>query len=263
MAAAKANRIFLLWNDDSLKGVDEFATPPTGGRPDVGIPAHAFPWVASACPGRQRYAMHLRPAFIEIDPARIRTLIEAHSFGLLVTAADGMDASHIPFTVHDTGADDAGAGFELCGHLAAANRQCAWLDGGTALAVFVGPHAYVSPSWYTAQPSVPTWDYVAVHVHGVLSMMAHDADVTDRLQEMAAHDPAGFQVGTLPDTYRAAMFAGIRAFRLTPTRIEAQWKMSQNRSQVDRHGVVEGLRAQGGGDEGRVADLIAAGLTQA
>jgi len=54
--------------------------------------------------------MHLRPAFIEIDPARIRTLIEAHSFGLLVTAADGMDASHIPFTVHDTGADDAGEG---------------------------------------------------------------------------------------------------------------------------------------------------------
>ena len=207
--------------------------------------------------------MYLRPAFTETNPARIRTLIEAHSFGLLVTAADGMDASHIPFTVHDAAADDAGAGFELCGHLAAANRQCAWLDGGAALAVFAGPHAYVSPSWYTAQPSVPTWDYVAVHVHGVLSMMADDADVTDRLQAMAAHDPAGFQVGALPDTYRAAMLAGIRAFRLTPTRIEAQWKMSQNRSQADRHGVVQGLRAQGGGDEGRVADLIAAGLTQA
>ncbi len=85
--------------------------------------------------------MHLRPAFTETDPARIRTLIEAHSFGLLLTSADGLDGSHIPFTVHDT-AD----GFESCGHLAAANRQCAYFDGGTALAVFAGPHAYVSPS---------------------------------------------------------------------------------------------------------------------
>ena len=176
--------------------------------------------------------------------------------------ADGLDASHIPFAVHDVGADDAGAGFERSGHLAAANRQRAYLDRGTALAVFAGPTTSVSPGWYAAQPSVPTWDYVAVHVHGVLSPMADDADLIDRLQAIAAHDPAGFRVDALPDKYRVMMFAGIRAFRLVPTRIGAQWKMSQKRSQVDRRGVVAGLRAHGGGDEQQVAAVIAAGLTQ-
>lgn len=199
--------------------------------------------------------MHLRPAFTETDPARIRAMIEQHPFGLLMTAHGGLDGSHIPFTLETSG--DA---FVLCGHLAAANRQCALLDGSLAMAVFTGPHAYVSPSWYTAQPSVPTWDYVAVHIHGVLSPMAHEPDIMDSLHTMAAHDPAQFDVRALADRYRAMMLGGIRAFRLTPTRIEAQWKMSQNRSASDRRGVIVELRQHGGADEKQVADLIEAGL---
>ena len=61
-----------------------------------------------------------------------------------------------------------GDGLVLSAHLAAGNPQCALLDGGTALAVFGGPHAYISPAWYRTQPAVPTWDYAAVHVHGTL-----------------------------------------------------------------------------------------------
>ena len=99
--------------------------------------------------------MYLRPAFVETDLEKIAALVTAHSFGVLVTTgADGVSASHIPFTV----ARD-GEALLLEGHLGRANPQCAELAGGQGLAIFGGPHAYVSPSWYATQPAVPTWDY--------------------------------------------------------------------------------------------------------
>ena len=182
--------------------------------------------------------MYLRPAFVETDLDRIEGLIRANPFGLLVTqGADGMDASHLPFTVSRVGDD-----LVLLGHLAKPNAQCAQFEGGEALAIFSGPHGYISPSWYKLQPSVPTWDYCAVHVHGLLEPLE---DHIDMLHELAAGDPGNFDVHALPEAYREAMFKGIRAFRLKSTRIEAQWKMSQNRSVEDRQGVIAGLREQG------------------
>jgi transcriptional regulator len=200
--------------------------------------------------------MYLRPAFTETDPGRIAGLIEAHPFGLLVThGPGGLDASHVPFIV-----ERSGEGLVLGAHLAAANPQCAMLDGGAAIAVFSGPHAYVSPSWYRTQPAVPTWDYAAVHVHGRLEAVSDEAEVASILHRLAAGDPAQFDVHALDAKYRTMMFKGIRAFRLRAERVEAQWKMSQNRSQADRQGVVDALRAQGSED---VAELIAATLPPA
>lgn len=201
--------------------------------------------------------MHLRPAFTETDPDRIKGLIRAHPFGTLVTHLPdrGAEASHIPFAVREHG-----GGFTLHGHLAAGNAQCVALDGGSGLAVFAGPHAYVAPGWYEAQPAVPTWDYAAVHVHGVLSLVTNEAQIAADLQDMVFEELDPFRVDALPALYRARMFAGIRAFTLTPTRVEAQWKMSQNRSVPDRLGVIAGLRAQEDQGAGRVADLIAATL---
>ena len=194
--------------------------------------------------------MYLRPAFVETDLARIEALIRAHPFGVLVThGADGMDASHIQFAV----TRDADT-LVLQGHLAKPNAQCVAFTGGTAIAIFSGPHAYIAPSWYAAQPSVPTWDYVAVHVHGALESVTDHTEMLDQLQ---AEDPGGFDVRHLPDRYHEAMFNGIRSFRLRGTRIEAQWKMSQNRSADDRKGVIAGLRMQGRHD---VAEMIEAGL---
>ncbi len=196
--------------------------------------------------------MYLRPAFAETDLDRLRSLIAAHPFGVLVTqGARGLDGSHIPFTVTRDG--DA---LVLEAHLAAANPQCADL-GGQALAIFSGPHAYVSPGWYRTQPAVPTWDYAAVHVHGVLEPVAAREPMAAMLRDLARLDPDGFDLDALPGKFRDAMMDGIRAFRLRSTRIEAQWKMSQNRSAADREGVIAALRAGGQHD---VADLIAATL---
>lgn len=196
--------------------------------------------------------MHLRPAFAETDPARIAGLIAAHPFGLLVTQGpDGLAASHLPFVVsHDK------SGMVVSGHLAAGNPQCAAFQGGAALAIFSGPHAYISPAWYQSGPAVPTWDYAAVHVHGHLEPVTGEDALAAMLRAMAAHDPA-FDLDALPAPYRAGMFAAIRGFRLRAERVEAQWKMSQNRSAADRVALVAALRRHGAGD---VAELVAATL---
>ena len=197
--------------------------------------------------------MYLRPAFTVTDLDRIAALIAAHPFGVLVTQGpEGMAASHLPFTVAREG--DA---LLLEGHLGRANAQCAQLSGGSALAVFTGPHAYIAPGWYATQPAVPTWDYAAVHVHGVLEPVEDEAATAVMLKALAVCDPGGFDHDALDAKYRAGMVAGIRGFRLPAQRIEAQWKMSQNRSPADRAGVVAGLLAQG---EHAVADLVAATL---
>ena len=198
--------------------------------------------------------MYLRPAFVQTDPAAIQSLIRDFPFAQIVTAGPrGMEASHLPVMMAE--ADD---GFVLSGHFAAGNPQCEAIGAGTeALAMFSGPHAYTSPSWYEAQPSVPTWDFAAVHVYGRLEPVADPGQVAAEIQLMAELDPARFDVMALHPGYRERMFAGIRAFRMTPSRVEAQWKMSQNRSATDRRRVIEALTAQG---ETATAAMIAATL---
>ncbi len=196
--------------------------------------------------------MYQRPAFAEADPNRIAALIEGHPFGLLVTAEGGLDASPLPFVLRR----EAG-GFVLEGHLAAGNPQCAQIAAGApALAVFSGPHAYISPSWYRTRPAVPTWDYAAVHIHGRLVPVEEDRAMRAMLRALSAAD-ASFAMDDLPADFMAGMMRGIRAFRLPAERIEAQWKVSQNRSAGDREGVIDALQAQGAGE---VAALIAATL---
>ena len=199
--------------------------------------------------------MYLRPAFIETDSTRIAGLISGNPFGLLVThGAGGLDASHVPFVMTHNNTE-----IVLTGHLAAANAQCAFFDGGAAMAVFGGPHAYISPGWYRTQPAVPTWDYAAVHVHGHLEPLDRDA-LMAVLRALAQGDPGGFDVDVLEGGYRDGMLKAIRGFRLRAERIEAQWKMSQNRSVADREGVIAALRARG---KTAAADLVAATLPAA
>ncbi|MEJ1977445.1 MAG: FMN-binding negative transcriptional regulator [Acetobacteraceae bacterium] len=199
--------------------------------------------------------MYVRPAFAQPDPAAIQALIRDNAFGLLISHGPrGTEASHIPFLLRPDGDE-----FVLTAHFAAGNPQCDAI-GGEALAVFGGPHAYISPGWYKAQPSVPTWDFAAVHVTGRLEPVTDPAEIAADLQGMAAEDPTHFNLADLPDDYRARMFAGIRAFRMTPTRVEAQWKMSQNRSAADRKGVVAALEAQADGMSKQVAALVASTL---
>jgi len=116
--------------------------------------------------------VYLPPAFTEARPAVLIDHIERHDFGLLVShGTAGLVASHIPFLVERQGEE-----LHLLGHLARPNPQVEELRRGEeALAIFTGPHAYISPGWYAGGPSVPTWNYADVHAYGTVRLIEEGA----------------------------------------------------------------------------------------
>src|SRR6266480_1405054 len=133
--------------------------------------------------GARSTPMYIPAAFAEHDLNRLHDFIEQNSFGLLVSQVDGLPfASHLPFLLDRT----AGPHGTLVGHMARANPHWRELAGQTALAVFSGPHAYVSPTWYEAENVVPTWNYVAVHASGRAAVVEDPSALLDIVQRSAA-----------------------------------------------------------------------------
>jgi len=201
--------------------------------------------------------VYLPPHFTETRPDVLVAHIEQHDFGLLVSyGAGGLVASHIPFLVERHGE-------ELClvGHLARPNPQVQHLAaGGEVLAIFSGPHAYISPSWYAAGPAVPTWNYVDIHAYGTVRLI-EDGDWLRRLlrrlsDRHEAGNPAPWRMQDLPETYLKGMLKGIVGLDITVTRLEGKFKLSQNRPAVDRPRVIAGLERRGDVDALAVAGLM-------
>jgi transcriptional regulator len=190
------------------------------------------------------------------DREAVQALVRAHGFATLVTIAEGLPfASHLPLLL------DAGRGPEgtLLGHVARANPQWRHFGKAPALAIFAGPHGYVSPSWYATAPAVPTWNYVAVHASGVPRIVDDDAAVQAILARLVATHEAALPAPRpldLPPDFAARMRRGIVAFEMPIDRLEGKLKLSQNRSPADQSGVVAGLRAAG---NDALADLMVRG----
>lgn len=185
--------------------------------------------------------MFIPPSFRVDDQDLLYSFVERYGFATLVTVRGGeMFASHVPLLL------DRAAGL-LLGHLARGNPQWEAFDGTEALAVFVGPHGYVSPSWYVTEPAVPTWNFTAVHVYGIPRLLSPDraAEVVDRtVLKFEAGRPSQWP-NRLPEEFRQRMLAGIVGFEMPIARIEGKFKLSQNRSASDQAGVIEGLRSDG------------------
>jgi transcriptional regulator len=206
--------------------------------------------------------MYVPPAFKEDRPEVLLRAIRHAGLATLVTLGDdGLIASHVPM-LHD--AEPAPYG-TLLGHVARANPQWrAPVAGVEALAIFTGPDAYVTPSWYRAKQEhgrvVPTWNYVAVHAYGSVAFFDDAArllDVVRRLTEKEeAARPAPWAVSDAPEAFIAGMLKGIVGFALPVARLEGKWKMSQNRDAADRESVAHGLAAAGKPD---VAALVPQG----
>jgi transcriptional regulator len=143
-------------------------------------------------------------------------------------------ATHLPLVVKDEGAHGL-----IEGHFAAANRHWQALVGRETLVVFPGPHSYVSPTLYTEVLSVPTWNYIAIHAYGPLSLVEDDAGKLDLLTGLIAqHEPTYLDRWySLPDGFRRTMLAGIMGFRIPIARIEGKFKVSQNRTAEERRNV--------------------------
>ncbi len=179
-------------------------------------------------------------------------LMRAHPLALLVTAGPaGLMANPVPFLVYAE-ASERGT---LRAHLARGNPQ--WRELAAVedcLVVFQGPQDYVTPSWYATKREtgkvVPTWNYVTVHAWGrprvvdEAGWLRRQLDDLTLLLEGARAEP--WKVDDAPAQYVAAQIKGIIGLEIPIDRIEGKWKVSQNRPEADRAGVVAGLREQGG-----------------
>ena len=188
--------------------------------------------------------LYVPPHFRVEDRATLVAFMRHNAFATVVSAGGtGMHASHLPLLV-----DVDGDAVRLRGHFARANPHWETMEGGKQLlAVFTGPHAYVSPTWYVTQPSVPTWNYTAVHATGQ-ARLTDEAELHEIVSELAAYYEAGnkppWRLSEQPAAYVQSMLGAIVGFEMEVERLEGKFKLSQNRP-VEIPGVAARLEAAG------------------
>jgi transcriptional regulator len=201
--------------------------------------------------------VYLPPAFTEARPEILIAHIEHYDFGLLITGGTrGLVASHVPFLV-ERRRDE----LHLQGHLARPNPQVADLaEDREVLAVFSGPHAYISPRWYASGPAVPTWNYADVHAYGTVRRIDDPEWLRNFLRRLARRHEAGnerpWRMEDEPIDYMSGMLKGIVGFEIRVTRLEGKFKLSQNRPAVDRPRIIEALSAADDANAAEVARLM-------
>ena len=205
--------------------------------------------------------MYVPPAFRLEELAAIHDAMRAARSATLVTAtAEGLVGTPLPVLIDES----EGQYGTLYAHVARANPQWKLVPSTEAMAIFSGPEAYVTPSWYATKAEthkvVPTWNYVAVHAYGPVEFF-DDADrlldVVTRLtnlHERARSEP--WAVSDAPSDFVKSQLKGIIGVRLPITRLDAKRKMSQNRNAVDRAGVIAGLSTSERAEDRAVAALI-------
>lgn len=205
--------------------------------------------------------MYTPPAFREDDPEALRAIMREARLSTLVTAtSQGLVATPLPLFL-DEGEGEFGT---LHGHLAKANRQWKLAPQGEALAIFSGPDAYISPSWYATKREhgkvVPTWNYAAVHACGPVEFFEDEdrlREVVSRLTDLHEKPRAdSWAVSDAPEPFVKAQLRGIVGVRLPIARIEGKRKMSQNRPEADREGVAAGLSSSESEQDRLVATMI-------
>lgn len=199
--------------------------------------------------------MYCPEAFAVSDPEQLQRFIAQYSFATLVSTVDGHPfATHLPLLL-DPGTSTHGT---LLGHMARANPQWqAFESSQEVLAIFQGPHAYVSPSWYETTPAVPTWNYATVHVYGVPRIIEDSQQLATLVDRLTAVYESGMPQpwpGDIPVDFKQKLLKAIVGFVIDITRVEGKFKLGQNRPLVDQQAVARRLAMQ--------ADPIAHALSE-
>jgi len=213
---------------------------------------------------QEEIAMYLPAHFEEGRIPVLHQLIHDHPFGTLVTLGrDGLNANHIPFELDPA----AGPFGTLRAHVARANPV--WRDFSAeldVLAVLQGAQSYVSPSWYPGKREdgkvVPTWNYIVVHAYGPMRVVEDPVWLRGLVHRLTERHEAGtaqpWKVADAPADYIEKMLSAIVGIEIPITKLTGKWKLSQNRSERDRDGVVQGLREMDNGDAAALASAMAA-----
>ncbi|MET2012504.1 FMN-binding negative transcriptional regulator [Microbacterium chocolatum] len=174
--------------------------------------------------------MRQNPSFAMTDLVEIRRIIEANPWATIVSAGDsGLVASHYAVLLDDSRSD-----LTIVGHVGRPDEQIHDLGSGELLVIFQGPHGYISPRWYGKGPAVPTWNFIAVHLSGVPELLSAEENlvVLDRLVDrFEGEGPDSRRLWSAPndEDFVRRLERGTVGFRLTPTRVAAKRKLSQNR----------------------------------
>ena len=201
---------------------------------------------------------HFREEKIEVLHAMMRQVGAAT---IVSTSEDGLVATHVPIALDD---DPAPFGTIRC-HFVRSNPHVELMgEPREHLIVFQGPQGYVSPSWYATKAEtekvVPTWNYIAVHAYGTAKRFEGSEQLRPHLATLTAQFEEGlpepWSIDDAPADYVDAMCKGIVGVEISLSRIEGKWKLSQNRPQKDRSGVVDGLKGRGDEASRGLADLV-------
>ena len=191
--------------------------------------------------------MYLPKQFEETRTEVLHSFMQERSFAALVVATDeGLSVDHIPFLVDET----SGPFGTLRGHLARANPiLTATRVDMDAVAIFQGPHHYITPSWYATKAEtgkvVPTWNYVVVHAYGRPRFIDDEEWVRGHVQHLTLRHEgvrdSPWKVSDAPDEYIAKQVRGIVGVEMPIARLVGKWKLGQNRSEADQRGMIDGL----------------------
>jgi transcriptional regulator len=208
-------------------------------------------------------SMYIPTSFRESRPEKLHNLMAKHPLGLLIThGSNGLEASPVPFLLY---ADEGEHGV-LRAHMAKANPHWKSLKGHIeCLVVFQGPEGYVTPTWYPSKAEshkvVPTWNYATVHVSGKASVTADAAWLRRQLDDLTLfHEgarPQPWSPSDAPADYLTNQMKAIIGIEIPISRIEGKWKMSQNKDDADREGVIAGMSSDTDPHRNiRVADMV-------
>jgi transcriptional regulator len=200
--------------------------------------------------------MHVPSVFAEQDEAKLFSLIDSNAFATLITGTgQGLWVSHLPFLLDRRRR-------ALRAHMARANPHWqAFADAAQTIAIFHGPHHYVSPAWYGHHPSVPTWNYATVHVQGTPRLLQRE-ELEQLLADLVVHaegDPPGWKMA-LERNYLDTMLSAIVGFEIPISGMTGKFKLSQNRPADDRPRVIAALERAGSDAAQAVAKLMQARL---
>jgi transcriptional regulator len=201
--------------------------------------------------------MYVPESFKVVDESEVEAFVRHYDFATMITpSVTGMMVTHLPVLIRR-----GASGLVIAGHVARANSHWTSMDGRTdSLVIFQGPHHYISPSWYTDSPAVPTWNYTAVHAHGRPSAMPDREFLHDILVELVRKHETGraspWLLETLPADYYDHMLAGIVGFQMEVDRVEAKFKLGQNRGTVDQTGAIAGLERDGSSEAASMAKFM-------
>ncbi len=201
--------------------------------------------------------MYIPSDFKVKDETMTYDIIKEHSFATLFSQHDGIPfATHLPLILNKENT-------YLYGHFARPNPQWKDIKNQIVLAIFHGPHCYISPSWYETKQAVPTWNYVTVHVYGEVELLEDENELMDSLHQMVLKYEGtdnSYRLQDVDTEFLSGMNKGVQGFRIKINKIEGKAKLSQNHSVQRQELVINQLEQIPNTDEQQISSLMKANL---